>query len=64
MMERQLLYISFDFQMKYDEGVIMGDLRCDWTYDTYKHMGFTVSTSHIYLSGATTIAQIDRDEKW
>ena len=42
--------------MEYDEGVIMGDLRCDWTYDTYKRMGFTVGTSHIYLSGATTIA--------
>jgi len=44
--------------MEYDEGVIMGDLRCDWTLDTHKRMGFTVtvSTSYIYLSGATTIA--------
>jgi len=42
--------------MEYDEGVIMGDLRCDWTLDTHKRMGFMVSTSYIYLSGATTIA--------
>jgi len=42
--------------MEYDEGLMMGDLRCDWTLDIHKRMGFTVSTSYIYLSGATTIA--------
>ena len=42
--------------MEYDEGVIMGDLRCDWTLDTHKHMVYMVSSSHIYLAGATTIA--------